>query len=112
MSRPGGKREGLPGEVKELWALVVAYAKQETVDPLKSVGRSLAFGLAGAVALSLGLLLLLLGGLRALQTETGSTFAGRWSWAPYALTLLAAVAVAGLAIRAGTGGKSRGGGRA
>ena len=30
--------------------------------------------------------------LRALQTETGQTFAGNWSFAPYFLTAAAAVA--------------------
>ena len=32
----------------------------------------------------------LLGGLRALQTETGTTFDGNWSWAPYLIALAGA----------------------
>lgn len=84
----------------ELKELVVAYAKQETVAPLKSLVRFGAFGVIGSVVLSIGLVLVVLAMLRALQTETGSVFGGNWSWAPYALTLLACVAVALLAGRA------------
>jgi hypothetical protein len=83
------------GEVKDL---VVAYAKQETIEPIKGLGRFLAFGMAGSFLLSIGLLLLLLAGLRALQTETGTTFAGNWSWAPYLIVLTVAASLAGLTL--------------
>ena len=71
----------------ELWELTTTYAKQETIDPLKGLGRFLAFGVGGAIVLGAGFVLLLLAGLRALQTETGSTFTGNWSWAPYLIVL-------------------------
>jgi len=77
--------------------LVVDYAKQETLGPLKGLGRFLAFGVAGSIALAVGLVLLLLAALRALQTETGSTFGGHLSWLPYLITAALAVAVLGLA---------------
>jgi hypothetical protein len=67
----------------ELWELVVAYFKQETLDPLKQLGRFVAFGMVGAFLLGCGVILLSVSGLRALQTETGDTFAGDWSWVPY-----------------------------
>ena len=79
--------------VQELRDLIVAYAKQETVEPIKDLGRFLAFGVAGSLVVGLGLSLLLLGGLRLLQTETGDAFEGNWSWVPY-LTVLAAAGVA------------------
>lgn len=69
--------------ISEVRSLVTDYAKQETVEPLKRLGKWLGFGLAGAVLISLGLFLLLLGGLRLLQTETNGTFDGNWSFAPY-----------------------------
>jgi hypothetical protein len=77
--------------------LVIDYAKQETLGPLKGVGRFVGFGLIGAFFLSGGTMLLLLALLRGLQTETGSTFEGDWSWAPYLVTGGAATIVAGLA---------------
>ncbi len=77
--------------------LVLDYAKQETLGPLKGVGRFLAFGIVGSVLLAVGLSILLLAGLRALQTETGTTFAGTRSWMPYLATAAASVVVAALA---------------
>ena len=76
--------------------MVVAYAKQETVDPLKRLGRFAKFGLAGSVLLAVGFLLLAVAGLRALEEETVPHWQGNWSWVPYLLTTAGAVAVAGL----------------
>jgi hypothetical protein len=83
----------IPTLVEELWDLVVSYAKQETVVPLKGLARFVAFGIGGSLLLGVGVVLLLLGGLRALQTETGTTFTGNWSWAPYGITLAGALIV-------------------
>ena len=82
--------------VSELVDLTKAYAKQETVDPLKGLGRYLAYGLAGSLLLAIGVILLALAGLRVLQTETGTTFTGNWSWAPYLITLVGAALVIGV----------------
>jgi hypothetical protein len=90
--------KSLPTLASELWDLVRAYAKQETIEPLKGLGRFIAFGLAGSFALGIGLVLLALGGLRALQTETGTTFHGNWSWAPYLIVLVACASIAGIAM--------------
>jgi len=82
---------------REFVDLVIAYAKQETLGPLGGLGRFLAAGIGGSVALALGLPLLLLALLRALQTETGSTFGGHLSWLPYLITSVVAIALGGLA---------------
>mgnify|MGYP001559955946 CR=1 FL=1 len=92
----------------ELWELSRDYAKQETIDPLRGLGRFLGFGIMGAITLGIGCMLLLLGGLRALQTETSTTFTGNWSWAPYLIVvaaglLLIALALLGITRRKGPG---------
>lgn len=76
--------------------LVKAYVRQETLEPLRGVGRWIGWGVAGSIAMAIGLLELSLALLRALQTETGSTFTGNLSWAPHALTLVAVVLVVAL----------------
>lgn len=90
----------LPGDVAEIKDLVVAYAKQETVAPVKALGRFVGFGVAGSMLLAVGLLLLVLAILRVLQTETGAVFAGRLSFVPYLATVGACGVVLALAVRA------------
>lgn len=85
---------------KELWELVVTYAKQETVDPLKRLGKFIAFGMPAMVLIGVGFVLALVGLLRALQTETGSHFTGNLTWVPYVITIGVAVLLLGLAVLA------------
>jgi hypothetical protein len=73
----------LPQLVLEVRDMVIAYVKQETLVPLRQLGRYIGFGIVGSLLLGFGVVLLGIGGLRALQTETGTTFTGDWSWAPY-----------------------------
>jgi uncharacterized integral membrane protein len=84
------------GRGQDVWELLVAYAKQETVEPLRGLGRWIGFGAGGSVLIATGISLLLLSVLRALQTETGTTFTGNWSWAPYVIVLVGALLVGGL----------------
>jgi hypothetical protein len=95
---PDTQPKSVPEIASELFELTKSYARQETVDPLKGVGRYLAYGVSGALALGIGVILLMLAGLRALQTETGSTFTGNWSWLPYLIVLVVASALIALAI--------------
>ena len=97
---PKSSDKSLPAEAQDLFQLVVGYAKQETLDPIRNLGRFVGFGLAGALVGSLGAVLLLLGGLRLLQTETGSAFDGRRTWIPYVLVLIVSGAIAGGALKA------------
>lgn len=92
------RADGARGAAGDVIALILDYAKQETLGPLKGLARFVAFGSAGAVGLAVGAMLLLLALLRGLQTETGSTFTGDWSWAPYLLTAVAAAAVLVLSV--------------
>ena len=77
----------------EVFEFVKTYAKQETVGPLKGAGRWLAFGAAAAFAMGLGLMLILLGVLRLVQTEVDRLATGSLSWAAYGVTLIVTVAL-------------------
>jgi hypothetical protein len=101
------KDKSLPGEAGELWQLVVGYAKQETLDPIKNLGRWVGFGLGGALLGSLGAVLLLLGTLRLLQTETGEAFDGNLTFVPYLVVLVVSGAVAAGAMKARSRGQRR-----
>jgi hypothetical protein len=86
--------KSIPETIQELREMVVTYAKQETIDPLKGLGRFVGYGVAGSLLLGIGFVLLTLAGLRALQTQTGSTFRGNLSWLPYVITLVGVLVVA------------------
>jgi hypothetical protein len=100
--------------VNELKELVVTYARQETVDPFKTLGRYLGFGAGGALLIGAGWIFALLALLRGLQTidifnDPAETTGGRWSWVPFALTAVAGIVVAALygrlvAVRMGENG--------
>jgi hypothetical protein len=70
---------------------------QEIKAPLAGAIRFLGFGLAGAVLIGLGSSLVMLGILRALQTETGKAFDGHLSFLPYVIVGILCVGIIGLA---------------
>jgi hypothetical protein len=85
--------------VRELKELVVAYTKQETIDPLKGLGRYAAYGVGGSVLIGIGIMFLEVGMLRLLQgwgPPDAQHFTGNWSWAPYAIVVAGSFIVAGL----------------
>jgi hypothetical protein len=89
----GGEDRSVRVLVTELRGLVTAYAKQETIDPLKKLARFVVWGLIGSFLLAVGSLLLTLAVVRVLQAETGSALTGNLSWVPYAGGILFAVLV-------------------
>lgn len=89
--------KSIPDVVQELWELLKAYAQQETVDPLRGLGRYLGFGLGGAALLSLGVFFLAMSALRLIQTKTGDVFTGWRSAFPYLIILIVVGALAVLA---------------
>jgi hypothetical protein len=95
-SAPPKRTPPLPQLVTELRDLVVTYVRQQTLIPLQQLGRYIAFGIAGSLLLGLGVLFLGMSALRALQTETGDTFSGDWSWVPYVITFVALLLGGGL----------------
>jgi hypothetical protein len=101
---PGSARrsdKGVGDNIADVWEVIRAYARQETVDPLRNVGRFLGYGIAGSLLVGLGVFFLGLAGLRALQDET-TVFDGAWSFAPYLIVAVAMVVVTGLAVMAAT----------
>lgn len=83
-------------KVSELYDLVVKYAKQEAIDPIRGAGRWLGFGLFAAVMISIGVVIASLGVLRLVQTTPlGSSNA--WSWLCYLITVVVCVVIGYLA---------------
>lgn len=93
----GSKRENLIDSLQEAKRVSIAYAKQETLTPLKNLGRYLAFGILGSLFMGIGLVILTLSVLRVLQVETGETFTNHLSWVPYLLTFVLSLIVIALA---------------
>ncbi len=93
----GGRRpSGVVDATSSAWQLVVNYAKQETLEPLKGLGRYLIFAVAAGVLGTAAALFWILAVLRVLQDETGSTFHGHLSWLPYMITIVVALMIAGV----------------
>ena len=72
--------------ISELIDLVRAYAKQETIGELRGTGRWLAWGAIGGTSILLGLLFILVGILRLLQSTVFEGWVAM-SWAPYFIVL-------------------------
>ena len=81
----------------EIRALVVRYVKEETVQPLKEMGRYSLYGALGSLFVGFGATLLLLAVLRFLQ-EQFTILDGNLSWVPYLLVAVLAGGVASLTV--------------
>jgi hypothetical protein len=81
------EEKSIPQVMTELWEMLVSYAKQETVEPLKGLGRFVAFGGGAALVGGIGIILLTLAGLRGLQDHNGGHLDGNWNWVPYLVAL-------------------------
>jgi hypothetical protein len=105
-SNSDGGGRGIRRAGDDAFKLTLDYLKQEALDPLKGLGRFLIWGLAGSLAIAVGILLILVGILRVLQAETGTALTGDWSWVPYFAVAALGLGVAGIAawrITAGAG---------
>jgi hypothetical protein len=63
--------------------LVVSYAKQETIEPLRGAIRWILWGLASMAFICTGLVILVLGVVRATQDVLGESFQHSWSFVSY-----------------------------
>ena len=82
------KAKNPTGDARELLDLVIAYAKQETLEPLKGLRKNALLSLGGAVFLGIGGLFCSIGALRAMQSETDFFERHNLSWLPYFLTVI------------------------
>jgi hypothetical protein len=98
---------GLRNAGDDAFQLTVDYLKQEVVEPLRGLGRFLYMGIAGSFFLAGGILLILIGVLRLLQTETGGALTGDWSWVPYAVVIVLGSVVIAVAVWRITAGPGR-----
>jgi len=77
--------------------LLIGYVKQELVAPLRGAWRWLGFGLLAAFFVVVASFLFLLGTLRLLQSGS-LPFDGGWSWVPYVVVLVLAIAMVILSV--------------
>lgn len=83
--------------LQELWQLLTAYARQETLGPLKNLSKQIGWGIGGTFSFSLGYFLITLGVVRFLQTHV--EFTATHNYFPYFIAcvmLAAAIGVAGM----------------
>jgi hypothetical protein len=76
------------GDARELVDLVIAYAKQETLQPLKGLGKKAAYGVGGALLLGIGGIFCSVAALRAMQSETEFFEEHNLSYLPYFFTVV------------------------
>ncbi|HUZ41724.1 MAG TPA: hypothetical protein VMU68_10100 [Acidimicrobiales bacterium] len=81
-------------DLDEIKDLAFRYVKEETVQPLKDLGRFIAWGTLGSLLVGFGYFLLLFGALRFLQDQF-KVLDGSLSWIPYLIVVvLAAIIIA------------------
>lgn len=82
-----------PDSLSDTLQLVKDYARQETLGPLRGWLRYVGYGVTGAAVLGIGLIVLALGVLRLLQTETSAFSGPNTSVVAYVITLAVCVVV-------------------
>ncbi|MCY4134380.1 MAG: hypothetical protein OXG30_05645 [bacterium] len=93
------KNGNLPKKVvEELKDLLIGYARQEILTPLTRLAKTLKFGVLGALSIGVGLVFLVIAGLRLLQTEASGVFDGNMSALPYVVVLAGVVVVLAAAV--------------
>jgi hypothetical protein len=84
-------------DFEELRELFIRYVKEETIKPLKDLGRFLLWGVIGSVFVAFGAAVLLIGALRYLQWQF-PVLDGSLSWLPYVIVAALAVVVIALTL--------------
>ena len=90
------KAKNPTGDARELVDLVIAYAKQETLEPLKGLRKNALLSLGGAVFLGIGGLFCSIGALRAMQSETDFFERHNLTYLPYFFTVIILVVLSAI----------------
>jgi flagellar biosynthesis protein FliQ len=91
------RRNTIQRDLDEIKQLALRYIKEETIQPLKDLGRFIAWGSLGSLLVGFGYLFLLFGALRFLQ-EQFKVLDGTLSWIPYLIVVVLAVIIVGLTV--------------
>ncbi len=89
------KKRSRPASIDAVIDALSSYVKGQLVRPLSGAGRWLLFGIVGGLLVGAGVVFMLLGVLRLLQTELSgmSGVNSRLSWLPYLIVLVIGVGV-------------------
>jgi H+/Cl- antiporter ClcA len=82
----------IKGDLQEIRTLFLRYLKEETLQPLKELGRFILFGALGSIFVGFGATLMLFGALRFLQDQF-RVLDGSLSWLPYLIIVVLAALV-------------------
>ncbi len=96
-SKPTSRSKSDSADVGEAISLVKTYVRQQTLGPLRGIGRKVGIGVAGALLLGLGLFFLALGLLRLIQTRIPRLAEGALSLVSYAIVAVFCLVVTGVA---------------
>lgn len=81
-------------DLEEIKELALRYIKEETIQPVKDMGRFVLWGALGSLLVGFGYFFLLFGALRFLQDQF-KVLDGSLSWIPYlVVVVLAAIIIA------------------
>lgn len=92
------KGASLQRDLEEVRDLFIRYFKEQTVQPLKELGRFVAFGALGSIFVAFGVVIGLLGLLRMFQWLF-PVVDGSLSWIPYLIVVVLAVGVGALVVQ-------------
>jgi hypothetical protein len=92
------KGASIQRDLQEVRDLFVRYFKEQTIEPLKELGRFVAFGALGSIFVAFGVVVGLLGILRMFQWLF-PVLDGSLSWIPYLIVVVLAVAVGALVVQ-------------
>ncbi len=97
----------IKSDLEEIKVLFLRYLKEETIDPLKDLGRFVIFGALGSILVGFGAVMILFGTLRFLQDQF-RVLDGSLSWLPYVIVAVLAMIISAFTLwRIVSGGAKR-----